>query len=44
MVTENLSSEEIFLLATDSEGRTVVHVAEKYYKLDVFQGILNLAK
>ena len=32
------------LLATDSEGRTVFQLAAAFSELQVFQGILNLAK
>jgi ankyrin repeat protein len=32
------------LLATDNEGRTVLHVAVRFCNLEVFQGILNCAK
>jgi hypothetical protein len=31
-------------LATDNKGRTVFHVAVTSWKLEVFQGIFNLAK
>jgi aminoglycoside N3'-acetyltransferase len=33
-----------FLLGTNYEGRTIVHVAAEVSELNVFQGILNLAK
>jgi hypothetical protein len=32
------------LLATDNEGKTVLHVAANLSKPGKFQGILNLAK
>ena len=32
------------LLSTENVGRTVFHVAARYYKLEVFQGILDWAK
>jgi endo-1,4-beta-D-glucanase Y len=32
------------LLATDNEGRTGFFVARNFYKLDLFQEILNWAK
>jgi len=32
------------LLATDNEGRTVFYLAAEFYKLQVFQGILDWAK
>ena len=31
-------------VATDNEGRTVFHVAAGYYKIEMFQEILNCAK
>jgi hypothetical protein len=46
LAKENLTPEEenIFILATDNEGRLVFHVAARLRELEVFQGIFNLAK
>jgi hypothetical protein len=30
------------LLTTENEGRTVIHCAAKFNKIEVFQGIFNL--
>jgi endo-1,4-beta-D-glucanase Y len=32
------------LLATNSEGRTVIHLAADFYKLEIFHGIVNWTK
>jgi hypothetical protein len=46
LAKENLTTEEVnkLFLATDNEGRTVFHEAPQLRKLEVFQGIFNLAK
>jgi aminoglycoside N3'-acetyltransferase len=46
LAKENLTTKEVnkLLLATDNEGRTVFHLAADFYKLEVFQGILDWAK
>ena len=43
---ESLTREEVIklLLATDNEGRTVIHVAGKYNTKEKFQRILNWGK
>ena len=43
---DNLTREEVnkLLLATDNEGRTIVHVAAELCDLVEFQGILHWAK
>jgi len=46
LVKENLTKEEVnkMLLATDNKGRTVFHMAGRWYEPEKFQGILNLVK
>jgi hypothetical protein len=46
LAKEILTTEEVntCLIATDSEGWTVFHMAAYFSTLEVFQGIFNLAK